>query len=112
MRPNENGVTVRCVSGRAYDVILDLRRGSPAFLKWMAIELAAGDDRMLYVPAGCAHGFQTLTDNTELSYLLTEEFRAGRDLGVRWNDPAFGIVWPTPCTVMSDRDATYPDFVV
>lgn len=103
---------VRCVSGRAYDVILDLRRDSPAFLKWMAIELAAGDDRMLYVPAGCAHGFQTLTDNTELSYLLTEEFRAGRDLGVRWNDPAFGIVWPTPCTVMSDRDATYPDFVV
>ena len=103
---------VRCVAGRAYDVILDLRRDSPAFRKWIAIELGAGDDLMLYLPAGCAHGFQTLADNTELSYLLTEEFRPGRDLGVRWNDPAFAIAWPAPCTMMSDRDASYPDFVV
>jgi len=103
---------VRCVAGRAYDVVLDLRRNSPTFLKWIATELAAGDDQMLYVPAGCAHGFQTLADNTELSYLLTEEFRAGRDIGVRWNDPAFGILWPATCTMMSDRDASYPDFVV
>ena len=77
-----------------------------------AKELAAGDDRMLYLPAGCAHGFQTLADNTELSYLLTEEFRLGRDVGVRWNDPAFSIVWPAPSTTMSERDASYPDFVV
>ena len=102
---------VRCVAGRAYDVVLDLRRESPAFRKWIAVELAAGDDRMLYLPAGCAHGFQTLEDNTELAYLLTEEFRAGRDIGVRWNDPAFAIAWPAPCTMMSERDATYPDFV-
>ena len=103
---------IRCVSGRAYDVILDLRRDSPDFLKWIAVELAGGDNQMLYVPAGCAHGFQSLADDTEVSYLLTEEFRTGRDLGVRWNDPAFGIQWPAPCTIISDRDASYPDFVV
>lgn len=103
---------VRCVSGRAYDVILDLRRDSPGFLKWMAIELAGGDNQMIYVPAGCAHGFQTLADNTEITYLLTEEFRAERNLGVRWNDPTFGIHWPAPCTMIADRDATYADFVV
>ena len=103
---------VRCTGGRAYDVVLDLRRDSPKFLKWMSIELAAGDDQILYLPAGVAHGFQTLADNTELSYLLTEEFRRGRDLGVRWDDPAFGIVWPAPCTVMSHRDSAYADYVV
>lgn len=102
---------VRCTRGRAFDVVVDLRRESPTFRKWVAHELTAGDNRMLYIPPGCAHGFQTLEDDTELSYFLSHEFREGRDLGVRWDDPAFGIRWPRACEVISRRDATFPDVV-
>lgn len=102
---------VRCTRGRTFDVVLDLRRDSPTFRKWMGLELAANDHRMVYIPPGCAHGFLTLEDDTELSYFLSHEYRAGRDLGVRWNDPAFGIRWPRAVAVISPRDAAFPDFV-
>ena len=102
---------VRCTAGAIYDVIIDLRAASPTFMRWEAVELTAQNHRMLYVPAGFAHGFQTLADHTEVFYQMSAVHRPDYARGVRWNDPAFGIRWPAADRVMSERDRTYPDFV-
>lgn len=109
--PHEETKVVQCIRGAIYDVLVDLRRDCATFRRWVAVELTAENRRMLYVPAGVAHGFQTLADDTDVLYLISEFYAPEASRGVRWNDPAFGIAWPeTPARVMSDRDRGYADF--
>jgi dTDP-4-dehydrorhamnose 3,5-epimerase len=103
---------VRCTMGAIYDVIIDLRPDSPTFKHWIAVELTQDNRRMLYVPEGFAHGFQTLQDNTEVFYQMSECYVPECARGVRWNDPSFAIQWPTDQPFISHRDQHYPDFVV
>lgn len=110
--PHEEPKLVRCTRGRIWDVVLDLRRDSPTFRRWHGIELTAENRRALFVPAGCAHGYLTLEDNVEVLYLMGEFYHPESARGVRWNDPAFGIIWPTDAPLLSERDATYPDFTL
>jgi len=108
--PHEETKLVRCIRGAVYDVVLDLRPDSPTFRRWDAALLTPDDRLALYVPAGCAHGFQTLCDDSEVLYFISEFYEATAGRGVRWNDPAFGIDWPLLDPIMSDRDRTYPDY--
>ncbi len=101
---------VRCPRGAIYDVIVDLRPDSPTFMKWTGVELAEGDGRLLYVPEEFAHGFQTLQDDTEVSYEVSEFYAPDFERGVRYNDPAFGVDWPLVVTVISAKDRAWPDF--
>lgn len=102
---------VRCTSGSIYDVIIDLRPSSPTFKQNFAVELSAKNWKMLYIPEGFAHGFQTLEDDTEVFYQMSQSYSAAHARGVRWNDPAFGIEWPAGERSIIDRDREYPDFV-
>lgn len=108
--PFEESKLVRCTSGAIYDVVLDLRRQSPTFKSWIAITLTAQNRNAVYVPEGCAHGFVTLEDCTEVFYQMSEFYSAASARGVRWDDPAFRIEWPEQVEVLSERDRTYPDF--
>jgi dTDP-4-dehydrorhamnose 3,5-epimerase len=101
---------VRCVSGAIYDVILDLREQSPTFKQWFATTLTAENRHSVYIPRGCAHGFLTLADESEVTYQMSEFFHPEAARGVRWNDPAFQIAWPEKVAVISERDQSYPDF--
>lgn len=104
------GKLVRCTQGRIHDVALDLRRDSPAFRRHLSLELSAENRLALYLPPGVAHGFLTLDEGCEVQYQMTEFFDPAAGRGVRFDDPAFGIVWPEAVEVVSDRDRTYPDF--
>jgi dTDP-4-dehydrorhamnose 3,5-epimerase len=108
--PHQETKLVRCVRGAIHDVIIDLRPYSPTFRHHCAVELRGGSYRMLYVPEGVAHGFQTLEDDTEVSYQMSEFHRPDAARGVRWDDPAFAIPWPEPVRLVSDRDRAYPNF--
>lgn len=108
--PHEELKLVRCTQGAVWDVVIDLRPDSPAFMQHLGFELTAQNRHQLVVPKGCAHGFQTLCDHTELFYMMSDPFAPGFGTGVRYNDPAFGIAWPLPVAVISERDAEYPDF--
>lgn len=110
--PHAEAKLVRCAAGALHDVIVDLRPDSPAFGRHHAVVLTAENHRALYVPAGFAHGFLTLADNTDVLYQMSEFYEPAAGRGIRWNDPAFGISWPGPVTVISERDRTYPDFDV
>jgi dTDP-4-dehydrorhamnose 3,5-epimerase len=110
IEPFEETKIVRCTQGAIYDVAVDLRKGSPTYKKWTAVTLSAAKRNMLYIPDGCGHGFITLQDETEVSYQISEFYKPESTRGVRWNDPAFGIVWPLPAEVISERDRTYQDF--
>ncbi len=101
---------VRCTSGAIFDVALDLRESSPTYKQWFGTVLSAENRVSLYVPKGCAHGFLTLTDNTEVLYQMSESFHPESARGVRWNDPAFKIDWPGKVEIISDRDRNLPDF--
>jgi dTDP-4-dehydrorhamnose 3,5-epimerase len=101
---------VRCTQGSLYDVVLDLRPQSRTFKQWIGVTLTAAKRNMVYVPEGCAHGFITLEDETEIFYQISEFFKAELSRGVRWNDTAFKIDWPEDVQVISERDRTYPDF--
>lgn len=101
---------VRAVRGRAFDVAVDLRPESPTHRRWTAVELSAETGRAVLIPAGVAHGFLTLEDETDILYQIDRAFTPGHEGGVRWNDPAFGVKWPHPPAVISDRDAAYPDY--
>jgi len=109
-KPHEETKVVRCTRGAIYDVIVDLRPESSTFRKWIAVELSADNRRMLYIPAGLAHGFQSLTDDTEVFYQISTPYHPESACGVRWDDPAFGIEWPVMERVISDKDRQYPDF--
>jgi dTDP-4-dehydrorhamnose 3,5-epimerase len=108
--PYEEAKLVRCSRGAIYDVIIDLRMVSPTFKHHFALVLSAENGRMLYIPEGFAHGFQTLEDNTEVFYQMAQFYSREHASGVRWNDPAFGIEWPADERIIIDRDRSYPDF--
>jgi dTDP-4-dehydrorhamnose 3,5-epimerase len=95
---------LRCIAGAVYDVIIDLRKDSDTFLKWVGVELSAANKKMLYIPEGFAHGFQCLEDNCELTYHHSEFYQPGSEAGIRYNDPLINIKWPLPLTVISARD--------
>ena len=99
---------VRCTRGRMFDVVLDLRQGSKTYGKWCGVELTEQNGRMLFVPEGCGHGYQTLEDNTEMYYMASEFFAPAAARGVRFDDPAFLIDWPMQATVVSDQDRKWP----
>lgn len=109
-KPQEEAKLIRCTSGAIYDVIVDLRPGLTTFRQWTAITLSAVNRRMLYIPEGFAHGFQTLEDDSEVFYQMSEFYAPESERGVRWNDPAFGIRWPISDPIMSDRDRNHSDF--
>jgi dTDP-4-dehydrorhamnose 3,5-epimerase len=99
---------VRCTRGAMFDVVLDLRNGSPSYGRWHGVELSPENGRMLYLPEGCAHGYQTLVDNTEMHYMASAFYSPECSKGVRYDDPAFGIDWPLPVGAISDQDRTWP----
>jgi dTDP-4-dehydrorhamnose 3,5-epimerase len=101
---------VRCTKGAMFDVVVDLRTDSPTYGQWYGAELTAGNGRMLYVPAMCAHGYQTLEDCTEMFYMTSAFYTPGAVRGVRFDDPAFGIQWPLPATSVSAQDLSWPPF--
>ncbi len=105
--PYQETKLIRCTSGSLYDVVLDLRPDSPTYREWIGFYLTASNRRMVYVPKGCAHGFLTLEDGTEILYQISEVYNAASARGVRWDDPAFGISWPRTVEVISERDRTY-----
>lgn len=112
-KPFEEGKLVRCIRGAIYDVAVDLRRDSASYRQWVSVELKGGGNRMLYIPEGCAHGFQTLADDTEVLYQMGEYFHPELARGVRFDDPAFNIEWPeVDERTMSEKDRSYPDWVV
>jgi len=108
--PHEETKLIRCTRGSIYDVIVDLRPASATFKQYVGLVLSAANGRMLYVPEGFAHGFQTLEDNTEVFYQMSQFYAPEHGRGVRWNDPAFGIEWPADERIILDRDQAYPDF--
>lgn len=108
--PNAEAKTARCTKGAIFDVAVDLRPESSTFKQWFGAELSAENHRMLHMPEGCAHGYQTLADETEMEYLTTAFFAPQDASGVRFDDPEFGIVWPLPVTSISDADRSWPDF--
>lgn len=108
--PHEEAKLVRCTSGSIYDVIIDLRNNSPTFKKWFSFELKSSDYKMIYLPEGFAHGYQTLEDKTEVIYHMSAPFNPSTYSGVRWDDKAFEIKWIFSNPIISEKDKGYPDF--
>lgn len=108
LAPHEEPKVVRCTRGAIYDVIVDLRPGSPTLHRSVGVELSAENGLMLYIPPGFAHGFQTLVDTTEVFYLMGDVYAPELARGVRWDDPALAISWPLPVSVIAERDLSYP----
>jgi dTDP-4-dehydrorhamnose 3,5-epimerase len=102
---------VRCTRGAVYDVVLDLRPESKTFKQWVSVVLTEESGNMVYIPDGCAHGFLSLKDGSDVFYQMSEFYNPEAARGVRWDDDAFGIVWPEKVEVISERDRTYPDFI-
>lgn len=109
--PHQEAKLVRCVRGRIYDVIIDLRKNSSTFKQWIGVELTADNYKMLYVPEDFAHGFITLEDNCEINYLMSAVYVPGAAATIRWNDPMFGIKWPIHPEILSEKDRLQPDFI-
>ena len=109
--PHAEVKVVRCTRGALFDAIVDLRPESPTYGKWEGFELSAANGRMLYVPEGFGHGYQTLEDETEASYLVSYPYTPGAEGGLRYDDPAFGIRWPRPVAMISDKDAAWAPYV-
>jgi dTDP-4-dehydrorhamnose 3,5-epimerase len=110
--PHEEVKLVRCTRGALFDVLVDLRRESPTYLEWFGVELTAKNALAVYIPGGVAHGFLTLSDDTEVLYHMDTEFHPQAARGIRWNDPAIGVVWPAEPRIMSSRDRDYPGLVL
>jgi dTDP-4-dehydrorhamnose 3,5-epimerase len=108
--PHSEVKLVRCTRGAILDVIVDIRADSPSFRRWQQFELSPVNGRQLYIPKGFAHGFQTLSDDSEVSYLISEPYRPESARGIRYNDPAFEISWPLSVTEISEKDLSWPDF--
>lgn len=108
--PDGEVKVVRCTAGKIFDVIVDVRPGSGTYKQWVGVELSVENRRALYIPVGVAHGFLTLTDNCEVSYWISGRFIPESARGIRWNDPHIGIAWPFDPNLISDRDATFPDW--
>ena len=99
---------IRCIKGSVFDILVDIRKGSPTFLQWVGVELSAENKRMIYIPEGFAHGFQTLEEDTHLIYHHTAFYTPGHEGGIRFDDPRIGIEWPMEATVLSEKDQNYP----
>ena len=112
LSPHAETKLVRCTSGAIHDVIVDLRQESPTYLRAVGVELSAENRDALYVPAGFAHGFQTLRDDTEVLYMIDRAYVADAARGLRWDDPMLDVTWPEPVTVIAERDRAYPDWTV
>jgi len=110
--PFEETKLVRCTRGAIFDVVIDLRAGSPTFKDWFAVELTDKNRKMLYIPECFAHGFQTLRDNTEVFYQMSEYYSPEHSRGIRWNDPSFSIQWPEDRRIISKKDQQYLDFLL
>jgi dTDP-4-dehydrorhamnose 3,5-epimerase len=108
--PHAEVKVVRCTQGAVFDVIVDLRPQSPSFRRWQGFELDAASGRTLYVPKGFAHGYQTLVDDSEVSYLVSYPYTPGAEAGIRYDDPALGIDWPIGVSVISEKDAGWPPY--
>ena len=108
--PHAEAKLVQCVKGKLYDVIVDLRKGSRTYCCWQGVELSEENGRLIYVPEGFAHGFQTLEDQTAVYYMMSAFFYSESARGVRWNDPAFGIKWPLEEKIISSKDRSWPDY--
>lgn len=106
----EEAKLVRCTKGSILDVIIDVRKDSPTFGQHISVELTEDNYRQLYVPEGFAHGFMTLEDNIEVSYMVSAFYTPGKERGIRWDDPYFGINWPANDPLLSEKDAGYEDF--
>ena len=110
--PHEEAKLVRCIRGAIFDVVLDLRPTSDTYLGWHGVRLDEDNGRALYVPEGCAHGFQTLADDSDVLYMISRPYVPEASAGVRWDDPAFGIEWPdTSKRTIGARDLTWPDYI-
>lgn len=105
--PHAEAKLVRCTAGVIFDVVLDLRPASSSYLQWTGMELSADNHRAMYVPEGCAHGFLTLADASEVFYQMSVDYHPDAAAGVRWDDPAFGIAWPRRDVIMSERDRLF-----
>lgn len=103
---------VRAVTGRIFDVAVDLRPASPSYLQWYGVELCAEKQNAFYIPRGCAHGFITLEDNSDLFYQVSNDYAPGHEQGYRWNDAAFGIQWPLQPALISDKDSACADYPI
>lgn len=112
MNPYQETKLIRCTRGAILDVIIDLRPASPTFKQWIGVELTQDNYKMLYVPEDFAHGFITLEDNCEVTYLVTQFYTPGAEKGIRWNDPLFNIQWPFEPTVISEKDKTHPNYTL
>jgi dTDP-4-dehydrorhamnose 3,5-epimerase len=110
VHPHAEAKLIRCTKGGIYDVIVDLRMDSPTYMRHVSVILSADNRRMLYVPKGFAHGFQTVEDETEVFYQMSESYSPDSARGFRWDDPAFHIAWPAAARTISSRDRSYPDF--
>lgn len=110
--PHSETKLVSCVRGAIYDVVVDLRSDSPSYLSWQAFEISQDDNLALYIPKGCAHGFQTLVDNCEVLYQMDTPYAPDYANGVRYDDPAVGIVWPLAVSVISEKDLSWPFLAV
>ncbi len=110
LEPYSEVKMISCVKGKIFDIILDLRKNSPTFLQWESNELDADSHSLLYIPKGVAHGFQTLENNTEVFYQMSEEFREDYYSGVRWNDPSFDIKLPLSISSISEKDSSFTEF--
>ena len=108
--PHEEAKLIRCIAGALYDVVLDMRPASATFGVWDAARIDAENRRQVYVPAGCAHGFMSLSDETEVLYFVSAAYAPDHERGVRWDDPRFGIAWPGEPAVISDKDRAHPNF--
>ena len=108
--PHSETKLIRCVHGAIFDVIVDIREKSPTYGRWTSIELNAGTNNQIYIPAGCAHGFQTLSDYTRVTYQISSAYTPASARGIRWNDPALAIVWPIPEPIMSRKDKNLDQF--
>lgn len=108
--PHAEAKVVSCLKGAIWDVIIDLRPESPTFRCWQGFKLTSANRDRIYVPRGFGHGFQTLTDDTEVAYLISDYYAPSAAGGVRYDDPAFSIEWPLPVSMISERDRTYPNF--
>jgi dTDP-4-dehydrorhamnose 3,5-epimerase len=108
--PHAQAKLVICLTGAVFDVAVDLRPESPSYRQWFGAELRADTGTMLYIPEGCAHGYETLEPDSTVEYLMSGLYAPDSADGVRWDDPAFGIRWPLPPTVMAERDRTWSDF--
>lgn len=108
--PYEEEKLIRCNRGKIFDVIIDLRKDSNTFKKWISVELSQENSRMIFIPKGLAHGFQTLEDNTEVFYQISQYFSPENSNGIRWNDPEFSIKWPNESPILSEKDSKYLDF--